>query len=132
MGEIVEAHPRMFMYSAVEKQYRRCRASVTQEVLFNVAEYKNSPERRRFVYCFLQQNPGWMQPHSRKLMPEEPPKELLNSDHAFDAFLSALTAWSHQQGMTIRWDQTAPRLSEDAVLHEGHILVLAEKEQAHA
>lgn len=130
-GNVVEAHPRMFLYSAVEKQYRRDRASVTQEVLFNVAEYKNTPERRRFVYCFLQRNAGWLQPHGRMLTPEEPPDEILESDHAFDAFLSALTAWAHQRGMTIRWDQTMPRLAEAAVLHEGHILVLAEKEQAH-
>ena len=131
-GKVVEAHPRMYLYSAVEKQHQRNRACVTPEVLFNVAEYKNSPERRRFVYCFLQQNTEWLQPACRKLMPEEPPKEILDSDHAFDAFLSALTAWSHKQGMTIRWDQTTPSLPESAVLHEGHILVLAEKEQAHA
>jgi hypothetical protein len=63
-------------------------------------------------------------------MPEEAPEEILESDHAFDAFLCALTAWSHRQGMTIAWDQAEPAISEEDVLHEGHILVLSEKEEA--
>jgi hypothetical protein len=129
-GRIIEAHPRMFLYSAIEKQCRRCRESVTREVLFNVAEYKNHEDQRRFVYCFLQQNVEWLHPRSRRLMPEEPPIEILRSDHAFDAFLSALLAWSHKQGMTIRWDQTTPPLSEVAVVQEGHILVLRQTERA--
>jgi hypothetical protein len=131
-GKVIEAHPRMFLYSAVEKQHRLCPSSVTLKVLFHAAEYKNAKKHRRFVYHFLQQNTEWLQPCTRILMPKKPPKKILDSNHAFDAFLSALTAWSHLHRMTIRWDQTTPRLSEDAVLQEGHILVLAEKEQAHA
>jgi hypothetical protein len=126
IGGVVEAHPRMFLYSAIEKQQKLLPASVTLEVLFNVAEYKNGPEHRRFVYDFLQKHTDWLKPCSRILIPARPPDEILKSNHAFDAFLSALTAWSHRHAMTIRWDKTAPSLTEAAVLQEGHILVLAQ------
>jgi len=121
-GNIIEAHPRMFLYSAIERLYHLTPKIVTREVLYNVADYKERAEKRRFVYGLLQTNQEWMGDFPRKLLPEEPPKELLDSNHAFDAFLSALTAWAHSKNETITWQEAG--INGEFVIHEGHFLVL--------
>lgn len=122
-ASIVEAHPRPFLYSAVERIWRHQQATVTIPVLNHVAG-KKEPGSRGEVYDLLRDNGCWMGAVQRTLLPEQPPQELLaTKDHAFDAWLCALTAWCDNNGETIDWTQV-PGLTQEIVEIEGHILVL--------
>jgi hypothetical protein len=127
-GVIVEAHPRMFLYSAIEKQYLSDKESVTREVMYKVASYKRKgplgKDCRQKVYEFLSSTTGWLGLYPRKLQ-EDLPAEFFETDHYFDAFISALTAWAHYNSLTIPWNNTENMVTEKSVLHEGHILVLS-------
>lgn len=127
-GAIVEAHPRMFLYSAIEKQHLSDANGVDLEVLFHAASYKKKGQdgidHRQYVYKFLSDNNGWLCPFEHTL-PADPPRVIFESDHYFDAFLCALTAWAHSKNLTIPWDHTNGNVTEASVFHEGHILVLS-------
>lgn len=127
-GVFVEAHPRMFLYSAIEKQYLSDKESVTREVMYKVASYKlkgrSGKECRQKVYDFLRSKKGWLGNYKREL-PDNLPNEFIKTDHYFDAFLSALTAWAHYNSLTIPWNNTENMVTEESVFHEGHILVLS-------
>ncbi len=124
-GCVVEAHPRLFLYSMIERVYRARNDAVTTSLLNSVASYKDRRteshySQRERVYAFLHSNAYlWAE---RRLEPAEAPRELLDSDHTFDAWLSALTAWATAQEMTIRWN--AANLDQHRVDIEGHILIL--------
>lgn len=131
-GRIVESHPRMFLYSMIERVHRCETGVVITSVLNSVAGYKNKERsshraRREAVYHFLREHTGWAANKPRRLEPERPDELLFVSDHAFDAWLSALTAWAHHNGECIRWDEAG--ISEKAVNIEGHILVLRQAER---
>lgn len=125
-GSIIEAHPRMFLYSAIERLYQNNPDVVTVETLNVVAGYKETGEvavdRRRAIYQLLQTNPAWMGNAPRQMVPAAPPEQLVQSDHAFDAWLAALTGWAHDQDETLGW--TDAGIDLDYVNAEGHILVL--------
>lgn len=122
-ASIVEAHPRPFLYSAVERIWQHQHAIVTIPILNHVAG-KKEPGSRGEVYNLLRDNGCWMGAVQRALLPEQPPQELLaTEDHAFDAWLCALTAWCHDNGETIEWTHV-PDLTQEIVDIEGHILVL--------
>jgi hypothetical protein len=129
-GPVVEAHPRLFLYSMVERVHRARPGVVTTAVLAQVAGYKDkngeSPRGRRVaVYEFLRANPDWTGANRRRLEPAAPEATLFDTDHAFDAWLSALTAWATDRGETIRWrDAREPGMDENRVGIEGHILIL--------
>lgn len=129
-GAVVEAHPRLFLYSMVERIHRAEPGVVTPAVLSRVAEYKDKKsnshrKQREEMYDFLRSHPSWCGAACRRLEPKTPEPEILDTDHAFDAWLSALTAWATRQGQTIRWqDACQPGLDESRVEIEGHILIL--------
>lgn len=122
-ASIVEAHPRPFLYSAVERIWRHQQATVTIPVLNHVVGYKKLPSSRSEVYALLCSTNCWMGAAQRVLMPAQLPREVMATDHAFDAWLCALTAWCHDNGETIDWTQV-PGLTQESVEIEGHILVL--------
>jgi hypothetical protein len=125
-GAIVEAHPRIFLYSAIERLYRSDSAAVTIETLNVVAGYKErgaeAVGRHRTIYELLQTNQAWMGQAPRKLLPAAPPEQLVQSDHSFDAWLAALTAWAHENDETLGWMSAG--IEPEHVDVEGHILVL--------
>jgi hypothetical protein len=126
-ARIVEAHPRPFLYSAVERLYRQDANVVDLSTLNAAAGYKGSREYRCTVYQLLRDNQVWMGESVRHVLPRTPPEALLNSDHAFDAWLCALTAWAHNNGETLSWDEVA-EITRRIVGIEGHILVLSQME----
>lgn len=126
-GGIVEAHPRAFLYSAIERIYREQPTNeVWKTVLGDVATYKDHQKvshtaQRRRVYSFLQlHSSDWLW---NDLHLSDAPELLFSTDHHFDAFLAALTALAHADGQTIGW--SAAGLSEENVKIEGHILILS-------
>jgi hypothetical protein len=96
--------------------------------MYNVASYKRKRQPvkdcLRTVYNFLSNTKGWLGLHPR-ILPNDLPAEFFKSDHYFDAFLSALTAWAHYNSLTIPWNNIGNMVTEKSVLHEGHILVLS-------
>lgn len=129
-GPVVEAHPRLFLYSMVERVHRARPGVVTAAVLDQVAGYKDKDgeshrNQRVVVYEFLRANPEWTGASRRRLEPAAPEAALFDTDHAFDAWLSALTAWATDRGETVRWqDAREPGMDANRVEIEGHILIL--------
>jgi hypothetical protein len=124
---VIEAHPRMFLYSAIERLYHHNNELISISTLNDVADYKDKgktshEDRRGRVYRFLQRNFGWTGQNPRTLEPAEPPDVLLATDHKFDAWLCALTAWAHENHETVMW--LAAGIPHDVVHIEGHILIL--------
>lgn len=122
----VEAHPRAFLYSAVERIW--CSADqppIGKDELRAVVRYKDAKresrlQHRETVYKLLQQyGSAWL---PREYTLADPPQGLLLTDHAFDAWLSAVTAFAHSSQLTIGWQDAG--ITEEEVDAEGHILVL--------
>jgi hypothetical protein len=135
-GRIAEAHPRLFLYSVVECLWLT--GTQNEELLLAVRDYKTGPhaqENRGVIFRFLNENRCWMGKHQRDLSLDMNGEEaLIGSDHAFDAWLAALTAWAHNSTLTIRWDEArfpdgSKAFEEDDVVKvEGHILILSTKD----
>jgi hypothetical protein len=121
-GLWIEAHPRMFLYSALERLYRNRSEAASLAVLFTAARYKDSPANRQALYKLLREEKSWMGPAIRELHPVSIPDEMGENDHMFDGFLCALTAWAHSQGECVTWQEMG--ISAADVEVEGHILVL--------
>jgi len=130
-GRMVEAHPRAFLYSIVERIYR----IVSQESndidwkdeLSNVVRYKDKKsvshlaERTR-VYGFLQKySSAWLWDGFTLADAED---RLLQKDHAFDAFLAAMTAFAFASKQVISF--TEAEIDVDTVSVEGHISILSQ------
>ncbi len=126
-GMWIEAHPRMYLYSALERLYRHRQASVSLNMLFTAARYKDSPENRAALYKLLREETAWMGTSRRQIFPATIPDELAASDHVFDAYLCALTAWSHSQGECLTWQEV--NIPAACVEIEGHILVLRQAQE---
>ena len=126
-GPIVEAHPRLFLYSALERIFLASgekRPSLND--LLAAARYKHETDgesHRGSLYRLLRDNPAWMGRQPRKIVPAEPPPWLVKNDHAFDAWLCALTAWAHAHSETIDWETAG--LPKSVVETEGYILLLS-------
>lgn len=125
-GPIVEAHPRLFLYSAIERLRRSRSTPVPFEELDAIAGYKgtdaDAEARRLRVYDLLRANTSWLGRNSRSLRVADV-SALISTDHAFDAWLSALTAWAHEHGETWSWEDTM-QLDKATVEVEGHMLIL--------
>jgi hypothetical protein len=125
-GAVIEAHPRLFLYSAIERLRRQQGERLSAELLDAVAGYKgpdtDAQARRMRVFEVLTADTTWLGPNRRVLhVPDV--AALVATDHAFDAWLSAFTAWAHDHGQTWTWKDTAV-LENRTVEVEGHILVL--------
>lgn len=130
-ARFVEAHPRLFLYSALERIHRASRAALSLDTLAAAARYKSSKaelrqramSNRRRLYGVLREDPAWMGGQRRQLEPADPPDWLISTDHCFDAWLCALTAWAHDHSECLDWH--AAGLPEDLVEIEGHLLILS-------
>lgn len=127
-GRFVEAHPRLFMYSALERVHRVEHGSCGRDILLAATTYKRgtkrvSAKKRSCIYAFLVENPVWMGSQRRRLEPLEAPDWLIDNDHNFDAWLCALTAWAHDHSETLDW--RAAGIPEEIVDIEGHMLLLS-------
>ena len=106
--------------------------ALNRDVLNSVAGYKNTGKtshhaRREHVYRLLREHTGWTGDQARRLEPKHPEDLLFVSDHAFDAWLSALTVWVHRHGEFITWkDANIPKEAADI---EGHILIFARADE---
>jgi hypothetical protein len=128
-GNICEAHPRTFLYSIVERVFRKVGLDSLdwREILSNVVTYKDSKAgshsiQRQYTYGHLREHSdNWLWDGYR-LGPA--PDQLFLSDHLFDAWLTALTAFAHASQQTIDWE--AAGLKQETVEVEGHILVLSQ------
>lgn len=123
---IIEAHPRMFLYSAVER-IARAAGTIDCRLLDAVAGYRDKGNRgrsrRTVVYELLTKNTTWMNDSHRRIGIEGSLSDLVDSHHDFDAWLCALTAWAHHHGETLTWSGV-PELRRHIVELEGHILIL--------
>jgi len=133
-GPIVEAHPRLFLYSLLERT-QQSGQPIPLETLRAAARYKvkDSEEGlgdlttgsscRRHLLDFILRHPEWTGIACKRTISVDGALEkLIEDDHAFDAWLSALTAWAHARQETLTW--AALRMPEDVSRAEGHILVL--------
>lgn len=129
-GRIVEAHPRLFLYSLLETLPRRHWRSLA--LLAQARDYKSSKtatdceriDNRCLLYAKVQTAiRGLCNVRFEKASRSE---ELFASGHNFDAWLAALTAWAHTSRLT--WaaaDLVDSGLEAPEVLaKEGHILIL--------
>ena len=102
-------------------------SSITEDVLRAVVQYKDKDkvshvDQRRATYALLQQHTKVWLGDNYELA--EAPDDLFTSDHAFDAWLSALTALAHSLDRTITWRDS--KIPEKHVDVEGHILILSQ------
>lgn len=124
IGPVVESHPRAFLYSAVERVFNDVERSKEYwlDVLPQIARYRDNLE---FTYQFMQEHSAlWLWDECTL---SDDPGPILDGEHCFDAFLSALTAFAHAENQTITWDSAA--LDESKVRIEGHILILSQSKQ---
>lgn len=130
-GRVVESHPRLFLYSAIEKVRRVKGRPLSVASMDDIAGYKGvgseARARRQRVYEILCLESAWMGEKARKLVVEDL-SALIDTDHAFDAWLSALTAWAHENELTWTW-RDSRRLTRAEVEIEGHILILKIREE---
>lgn len=128
---LVEAHPRAFLYSIVERIFRAIHGQNQsidwQQELQCVLRYKDKNREshlreRSQVYTLLQTfSAAWLWDG---LSLADPEPGLLQTDHAFDAFLAALTAFAFARGQTITYWQAG--ISRERALVEGHIAILTQ------
>lgn len=121
----VEAHPRLFLYSAMERIWGSMKPPcLGEDSLRAIARYRDrrkaGVDNRKCTYEVLSE-------HARAWLGEgfrlaQPPESLFSTDHAFDAWLSALTALAHSIGRTSTWNEEG--IPEEFVKAEGHILIL--------
>ena len=120
-GKIVEAHPRMFLYSILERLFRNKKIGL--EELNFAAKYKSGigPEARETLLDLICENTDWFSSH-RTLDLSEIRQELIESDHQFDSALCVLTGWAHYNNECVTWESA--QIDKSFVETEGHILVL--------
>jgi hypothetical protein len=104
-----------------------------ENTLRAVARYKDGRNvshirERKEVYRFLRQyTQAWLG-EEYQLAEAEAEETLFSTDHRFDAWLCALTAFAHFEHLTITWQNvemaTEGPITEDEVDVEGHILIL--------
>jgi hypothetical protein len=130
----VEVHPRAFLCSAIERMWRTMNWPVNrgpaecETALRAVAQYKDARNgshraQRECVYGLLRQHTqAWL---GEGYQLAEAEKWLFATDHQFDAWLCALTAFAHAQGLTIAWPDVS--ITEEEINVEGHISILKQE-----
>ena len=88
-GKWIEAHPRIFLYSLLERLYRIDPDAVDLNTMFLAARYKGQVDYRRQLYRLIRDQRCWMGDYARDIQPVEIPNELALSHHHFDAYLCA-------------------------------------------
>jgi hypothetical protein len=128
-GRIVEAHPRAFLYSIIERIYRNIHtnsnAVVWEHELRNVVRYKDKKNvshvvERKNVYTFIKHHSSaWLWDGFTLADADDC---LFQTDHAFDAFLAAMTAFAFASKQVVCFSDAG--ISNDTVSIEGHISIL--------
>lgn len=130
-ARLVETHPRLFLYSALERIRARRQMRLPQEILVAARDYKSSHRekavsknlkasyRGELLQFLASTASSWMGASQRELEVEG----LSTRDHDFDAYLCALAAFMHLKGETWHWKELA-RLDKSVVEREGHIFIL--------
>ena len=137
-SDLVESHPRPFLYSAIERIFNAIgvEGADWRSVLTNVVTYKDKKSeshllQRRSTYEFLQQHSShWL--WDGYSLADSKDELLFVSDHTFDACLAALTAFAHGSQQTITWESAAKdvtEMSRKVVQTEGHISILSQRER---
>jgi len=121
-GKWIEAHPRIFLYSLIERLHQANPGNVDLNRLFHAARYKQESQYRGQLYQLVREQRAWMGNDMRSIQPPDMPNEFALSHHYFDSFLCALTAWAHHHGQCISWEEAG--IDPMIVNIEGHILVL--------
>jgi len=97
-------------------------------VLRAIAGYKGKTDadlgkrNRRTAYQLVSTNRAWQPADQQRRLAVPGVSALVQDDHIFDAWLAALTAWSHDLDQTLTWTEAG--LPEDLVAVEGHMLIL--------
>ncbi|MBI3200081.1 MAG: DUF429 domain-containing protein [Myxococcales bacterium] len=126
-GPVVEAHPRLLLYSIIERVRLGSRQTIPAQVMADIGGYKDrgahGEQGRRQAYNLLASGTAHWQPTGQARQIAVPDLvTMLAVDHAFDAWLAALTAWAHHHHDTWTWDQAG--LPQANVEVEGHMLIL--------
>ena len=95
--------------------------------MVNLVRYKSRKhgmQARRNIFGLLCNQTAWMGKSARTLTLASgvAVDDLVRSDHDFDAWLCALTAWSHDCGETRTWSNVPLKKSDVDI--EGHIAIL--------
>jgi hypothetical protein len=130
-GRMVEAHPRAFLYSIVERIYRVVGVESEdidwKQQLTNVVRYKDKKSISRLaertqIYGFLQKfSSAWLWEDFTLANAGD---HLFQTDHTFDAFLAALTAFAYASNQIISFTEAG--IDVDTVSVEGHISILSQ------
>jgi len=123
LGEshVLEAHPRLFLYSALDRIRTGGGKPLPEDVLKAVKSYKAGVESRQKVLGFLERNSAhWLGNFALRLGSAE----ICRRDHDFDALLCALTAFTHAKAQTLTWGRFPGKLIGETVKIEGHMVIL--------
>ncbi|MEI9948269.1 MAG: hypothetical protein WDO74_04645 [Pseudomonadota bacterium] len=126
-GHAVEAHPRLFLYSAMERIRIGTGQRIPTSTMGVIAQYKSEGAdgtrgRRAALELLTSNTAHWLPQGEYRTIAPAAFDEMVANDHAFDAWLSALTAWAHEHSDT--WLSAHAGLDEGVVAIEGHILIL--------
>jgi len=126
-GPVLEAHPRLFLYSMMERIRHRGGAPIPVEDMAAIAGYKDKgadgEQGRKTAYDLIASKAaGWLPVGVTRQIDVPDLTTMLTVDHAFDAWLAALTAWAHHHRDTWTWQDAG--LPHEAVDVEGHMLIL--------
>lgn len=136
-GPVLEAHPRLFLYSLLARIRAHLGDPLPVDLLTAARLYKTpagaraaeAAERlanRNLVLGYIiEHSEAWLVP--ARALAHGP---VCDRDHDFDAFLCALTAFAHAHGQTLGWEAFAG-LNAVVVHKEGHMLILAPADGGH-
>lgn len=130
IGRVVEAHPRLFMYSALSRIREELGQPLPIDLLTAARDYKTPARADEEIAAARVANRelvlGYLIEHSTAWLGVERTVQaegICARDHDFDAFLCALTAHANAHLQTLPMG-AYPGLEEISVSVEGHILIL--------
>jgi|GEM_PF-2610226 len=126
-AKFIEAAPRVFLYSIIERirQFEESEGrSIEHHVTDAVKNYKKDHSYRVVVLDFvLTHFTSWSGGTEREMRLALDKQELVKDNHLFDAWLCALTAWAFAQGLTLEAREMGTERERLEI--EGHIIALA-------
>lgn len=139
-GRVVEAHPRLFLYSLLGRLNGRYKTTEVETELLEAArdygpakrrmgeanrEFEERQQQRRYnrerlIREICEGSSLWA--GSARLQFSGDFSSVAATDHSFDAFLCSLTALMHSKGETLLWSEL--RVDKSTVEVEGHMHIL--------
>lgn len=140
LGRVVEAHPRLFLYSLLERLGGKYKTTTEEgRILASARDYgpavrrkteageefearrkQRCPNRKQLVKEICESSSSWMGAAHREFSGDF--SRVAETDHVFDAFLCALTAFMHHAGETLLWSDL--KIDRSTVEIEGHMIIL--------